>query len=64
MTKKITIKSIKNKTFFKLPVNPALSNMFTGYQIIGLLAIGSNGLGVLDTRSVIRLPWPAAMTTA
>ena len=56
MTKKITIKSIKYKTFFKLPVNPALSNMFTGYQIIGLLAIGSNGLGVLDTRSVIRLP--------
>jgi len=38
--------------------------MFTGYQIIGLFATGSNGLDMHDVNSVMRDPRPAAITTA
>lgn len=47
-----------------LPSKPARSRRFSGYQSRGRLPTGSSGLGMLEVRSVIREPPPAAITTA
>ena len=46
-----------------IPSNPALSNILTGYQTIGMFPTGSSALGHLDVKSVILDPSPAAIIT-
>ena len=51
-------------TVHRLPANPAFCNICSGYQIIGMLAMGRRGFGMPAVRSVILEPRPAASTTA
>lgn len=46
------------------PSKPARSRRFSGYQSRGRLPTGSSGFGMLEVRSVMREPPPAAITTA
>lgn len=46
------------------PSKPARSRRFSGYQSRGRFPTGSSGFGMLEVRSVMREPPPAAITTA